>query len=107
MTAPTPLERLEQALAELGALTPDGIADLMRAKGIKAKPTASCSCAVAVYLESLGIGEPSIGPDQVPGGRWYVHSYQLNKNALLPEPVAEFARRFDAGVYLDLVGVPA
>lgn len=100
MTAPTPLERLEQALAELGALTPDGIADLMRAKGIKGVCGHTCDCALARYLRSRGFDDIEVGmriawvPDTAIEGT-------------LGDAVAEFRRRFDAGVYLDLVEVSA
>lgn len=62
MTAPTPLERLEQALAELGALTPDGIADRMQALGIKGERHKLCRCVLAAYLESLGLTTAAVMP---------------------------------------------
>jgi hypothetical protein len=97
------LERLEQALAELGALTPDGIADHMRALGIKGFRSDSCRCALAVHLAKLGVEgatvtltfDPVVWHAVLPHGA-YVQ---------LPPAAVEFAERFDDGVYLDMVVV--
>jgi hypothetical protein len=103
VTAPTPLERLEQALAELGALTPDGIADRMRALGIKGVREKSCECPLARYLDPRGIDGVRVSPHF--GPTWVAWFMGTVVEVTLPSTVAEFAVRFDRGVYLDLVAV--
>lgn len=96
MTAPaTPLERLERALAELGALTPDGIADRMRALGIKGVPGDDCTCPIAEYLRRTDQRGVSVGG-------WIITE---DVYMTTPAMIAEFIERFDRGVYMDLVVV--
>jgi hypothetical protein len=103
VTAPTPLERLEQALAELGALTPDGIADRMRALGIKGELGRPRCCPIALYLRAVpGIAWVSVIPTRV---TFVLAPVSPFGRVPAPGSVYLFVKRFDRGVYLDLVAV--
>jgi hypothetical protein len=91
-------------LADLGD-TADAVADRLRALEIKGRRKEPCACPIANYLLSkTDAVEVSVIQARsrfiilTPiGSRW-----QRVPN---PEPVGEFLKRFDQGVYLDLVEV--
>ena len=88
---------LAQALAELPD-TADGIADRMRALGIKGKRHYITCCPLATFLRDKGIrGAVIDGMEASIRG--------VDDFTPLTGSQAEFVRRFDAGVYLDLVEV--
>jgi len=90
---------LAQVLAELPD-TADGIADRMRALGIKGKRGRSCCCPLANYLVSEGFDQAIVGES------WIEVLYDSGSvECDTPPVIAEFIDRFDAGVYLDLVEV--
>jgi hypothetical protein len=90
-------------LADLGD-TADAIADRLRALGIKGRARQACHCPVANYIErQSAYTGASVSRDLV-----LAVDPDLNYEALevpTPDAVAEFVRRFDDGVYLDLVEV--
>lgn len=90
---------LEQALAELPD-TADGIADKMRALGIKGTQEHGDSCPLANWLKSRGFAIPWFGSLWVTVWDGIEH-----RECDTPDGASEFVRRFDAGVYLDLVEV--
>jgi hypothetical protein len=100
-------ERLEMALAELGALSPDGIAGLARAKGVKAVLRDPCLCPVAKLLGDAlaGCGVKGIYVDGESVEVWIETSPNRPwmYDRPLPESAQEFAGRFDKGRYMDLV----
>lgn len=94
---------LDQALAELPD-TADGIADRMRALGIKGFCGDAYNCPVANWLLRPGSGfaGASVGDVRIE----VCDADSGFEDEPTPPAVAEFVRRFDAGVYLDLVEVP-
>lgn len=91
---------LAEALAGLPD-TADGIADRMRALGIKGKQLKSGCCPIANWLKTEGFTHASVGQTACLGRRGSATTEDVRS----PRAVAEFVRRFDAGVYLDLVEV--
>lgn len=94
-----------QVTATLNALgdTPDAIADRLRALGIKGRRIGARHCPIAQLLNTLdGVSNAAVFDDSISfskSGGW---------GAALPTSAAvEFIRRFDQGVYLDLVEVAA
>lgn len=96
MTRPK-LVSTEEALAELGKLTPDEIAEKFRVEGIKGMPLDPDTCPVAVYLNaSTGLAH-SVGP----------RTWRLSTNreyAATPPSVSNFIIRMDGTYYPDLIG---
>lgn len=89
-------------LADLGD-TPDAVADRLRALDIKGRQHRACQCVLAQYINS---NIPGKDYAWVHLGKRAVISFGDSTRIPLPPPVAEFARRFDRGVYLDLIEVP-
>lgn len=91
---------LFQALAELPD-TPDGIADRMRVLGIKGYCGDAYNCPIANWLlrPDTGYEGASVGDIRIE----VCDDDSGFQDAPMPPAVAEFVRRFDAGVYLDLV----
>jgi hypothetical protein len=87
---------LDQALAELPD-TADGIADRMRALDIKGRRQDDFCCPIANWLIGKGFEDPMVGEE------WCEALDDDPTQTDTPPAVAEFVRRFDAGVYLDLV----
>ena len=89
---------LAQVLAELPD-TADGIADRMRALGIKGRKGGACECPLANYLKDRGLPDVAVA-------RYYARAFKGGvTEAEMPPAASEFVYRFDHGVYLDLVEV--
>lgn len=91
---------LAEALAELPD-TADGIADRMRALGIKGKRQDDYCCPIANFLMGKGFEEACVGESWIE----VCDDDSGSEEADTPPAVSEFVSRFDAGVYLDLVEV--
>jgi hypothetical protein len=89
---------LSQALSELPD-TPDGIADRMRALGIKGERVSVTRCPVAKYLTGLGFKGVVVN-------QYYVRTGPPEEAVPTPPALAGFIQRLLDGVYLDLVEVP-
>lgn len=91
-------------LAELGD-TADKVADALRAKGIKGRRVSARSCPVTTYLKAR---RPALDTLTTTQGWVRFRDPDSPTWPTIPttEPVREFVRRFDQGVYLDLVEVP-
>jgi hypothetical protein len=95
----TPEDQLLDTLARYGD-TADAIADRFRAMGIKGARHQAMACPIAQALSRAGYRYPIVSCEEIrvddAGGFVAVST---------PESVAEFVRRYDARVYLDLVEV--
>lgn len=99
-----------ELLAGLGD-TPDAVADTLRARGIKGVPGDCERCAVATLIRrETGLGAQVClypTPEGEVTGTAYLRTGPDDEvRVALPDAAARFARRFDEGVYLDLVEEP-
>ncbi len=81
----------------------DGVADALRARGIKGQMDSTCSCPIAKLILAL----PGVDVCDVDNGTievWATGS-ALPFEVIPPLPVSNFVYLFDEGVYLDLVEV--
>lgn len=90
---------IAQLLAELGD-TADDVADRLRALGIKGERGVGEHCPIANLLHSNGYEGAEVDTDTI-----YPEGSFGDVEVDAPEPVEEFIRRFDDGVYLDLIVV--
>lgn len=98
----TTTTRTARRLDELGP-TADDVADKLRALGIKGELEHSNACPVANYL---GRDTTLTGVEvlETVAEVWVGHpDLAVKFEVPVPPPVEMFIRRFDAGVYLDLV----
>lgn len=96
-------DELAALLGELGS-TPDGVADRLRAAGIKGQRGKAWCCPIANWLvRETGLTNPevhfgSVAADcELPSGNLSCVGVDM------PPQIYQFIRRFDDGVYLDLV----
>jgi hypothetical protein len=87
--------------------TPDAVADRLRALNVKGARIACGPCPIEIYLLCS-----DLNPAQVVVGDTYAtldfgDPVDQRVNVRLPAAVTAFIHRFDDGVYLDLVGIPA
>lgn len=97
-----PETTVTELLADLGG-TADAVADRLRALGIKGTRHDGCSCPIANLLRSNGCGTSELEVSNYhvyPTGSLIPNDQEVPQ---LPPPVTQFIRRFDEGVYLDLV----
>jgi hypothetical protein len=85
---------LAEVLAELPD-TADGIADRMRAFGIKGQLRDDFCCPIANFLTSRGFEDAMVGEEWI--------EVCDDDSGDTPPAVAEFVRRFDAVAWPDLV----
>jgi hypothetical protein len=93
--------QVNQALAVLGN-EPDAVADALRAKGIKGAKGSDSDDPIARYLVAQ---LPGVALVEVYENRIEVttETGQMADRIGTPDAIALFVRRFDRGVYLDLV----
>jgi hypothetical protein len=91
------MTKLEQLVNELGQLTPDQIADKLRAQGIKGYIDSSFACPFAMFLQK----ELDLRAEVEPG-----YSVTLGFPILIithPTSLEKFINKFDLNEYPDLV----
>ena len=89
---------LEQALAELPD-TADDIAVYLTQRGHRGRRGSPCRCPLAAYFcAACGTLDVIVGRDAI-----FVGSGGAVVDALTPEGVGKFMRRFDMGEWLELV----
>ena len=91
-------ESLRDFLDELGH-TADEVADNLRSSGIQGEPKSADTCPIACLISAVnGLRDISVDASVISG--WTDENWVIDVE--VPEPVAEFIRRFDSGDYRDL-----
>lgn len=91
---------ISRKLAELGA-GPDDVAAALTEKGCKGSIGNSMACPVSMYLKSLGWDDAFVGAFDA--SIYDEQTGQAVALASLPVQIQQFIRRFDGGLYPDLI----
>lgn len=88
---------LQQAVAQLGSLSPEGIAALMLSEGIKGEPTNIEACPVAQWLTK------EVGAPRYAGLYNVGNEDDIDDVTPTPDTVRVFMQAFDLGGFPELV----
>ena len=100
---------LAEVVAMLDLPTAEDVADLLRAHGVKGRPTDPCCCPVARFAEQVTGRQTNVGGNAVAVGPYSIWQEQEawgSRDAIdLPKAAVVFGLRFDADdpAFADLV----
>ncbi|GAA0432610.1 hypothetical protein Aca07nite_19810 [Actinoplanes capillaceus] len=96
-------DRIADLIADLGD-TADAIAERLDTAAVTGRPGDATCCPIATYLHHAepGLSGITVLPDRI---EFFTETGD-DEHLPTPEPVAEFAARFDDGHYPHLIGSP-
>lgn len=97
--------KIDAFFASLGNTSDEVAASLLKL-GALGKRRSECNCPVAQAFKLSGLGWPGLRIAGGPEHYWATYRDCQIMDPVLPKPVIEFVRRFDAGEYQELVGSP-